>query len=86
MCSAESPKQRSDGMVKGPLPRAGEEYPLAVHQLRVDESVRGSTAPVGGGLAGVCANEVTGGQTAGESRPRRLQTSVILRIALVDHP
>ena len=48
-------------MVQGPLSWIGQEYPLAVHQLRLGESVRGSPAPAGGSLAGVCVNGGAGG-------------------------
>ena len=51
-------------MVQGSLSWIGQEYPLAVHQLRRGESVRGSPAPAGGSLADRCVNGGAGGLTA----------------------
>jgi hypothetical protein len=55
-------------MGQGSLSWIGQEYPLAVHQLRLGESVRGSPAPAGGSLAGVCVNGGAGGLTADAPR------------------
>jgi IS5 family transposase len=62
-------------MVQSAVPRAGEEYPLALHQLRLGESVRGSAAPAGGSLAGGYAHGGAGSLTAGKPQERRSRTS-----------
>ena len=68
----EPTKDQADLRVgQSPLPRAGEEYPLVVYQLRLGESVRGAAPAIGRGLAGVCANRVVGSLMAGEPRSRR---------------
>jgi hypothetical protein len=52
---------------QSPVPRAGEDHPLAIHQLRLGESVCGSPAPASGDR-GRWGNGVVGGRTAGEPR------------------
>ena len=73
-------------MVQGPLSRIGKESPLALHQLRLGESVCGATARAGGSLAGVCANGVAGSLTAANPEKDAPGSSDSNRVARGDHP
>lgn len=61
-------------------------YQLALGYLLIDEFVRGSTAPVGGGIAGVCANGEWAARRRMPSAKMLSHDLLPLRGVLVDQP
>lgn len=68
------------------VPRAGQEYPLAVHQLWLSEFMRSETALGGDSVADVCANRGACGMAVDEPQTLPARTSGFQLMARVDPP